>query len=171
MDCQLCYRHKAILSLCYITNNNKKKVIRLCLECAIKKGIISKDGESSSIDINTLILSGLRLFKNKRKALKNRVCPKCNTELKQILDNQKCGCSICYYIFKNSLKRKIEEISGFSQHKGKIPKQLFIYKTYLFDIWSLKEKLKNAVIKEDYESAAILRDSIKRLKDKSWQIQ
>jgi protein-arginine kinase activator protein McsA len=54
---------------------------------------------------------------------------------------------------------------GSISHKGKYPLKLQAYKMYVDDIQSLKLKLDDALEREDYEEAAVIRDKIKIMQE------
>lgn len=99
----------------------------------------------------------------------NKTCSACNSSLVSIYKKGKFGCPDCYKNF--NLDNLLTEIhGGGTHHVGKVPKK-----------WKAKQEkkqkelklanihetaeciLKNAINTEDYETAAIIRDSIKKL--------
>jgi protein arginine kinase activator len=119
-------------------------------------------------NLSNFIFSGFSFNEKNRESRLKKACPGCGTTLFQISKEKRCGCSECYSVFRRELKRKVKKELGVNFHKGKYPKRLKTYKTCLFDLRILKEKLKMAVNHEDYESAAVLRDKIKFLKNADW---
>jgi protein arginine kinase activator len=78
----------------------------------------------------------------------------------------KFGCSQCIDSFKGRLKPVIKSIQGYDRHTGKIPKRTGgAYKVQM-DIERLKNELRCAVEREEYELAAELRDKIYELEKK-----
>lgn len=167
MKCQMCNKNDAVI-LIHQVINNKKKDMRLCEACAVKAGFIENKEKKIKFNLSNLIFSGLVFHEKHKESRLKKCCPGCGTTLKQILNEKKCGCGECYTVFRRELKRNIKKQLGVNLHKGKYPKRLKTYKTYLFDLRILKEKLKHAVLNEDYESAAVLRDKIKLLKNADW---
>ena len=69
----------------------------------------------------------------------------------------------CYSLFHREIRSLLEKTVGENQHTGKYPRRLLELKTFLVDVVRLKESLKQALKREDYEKAAALRDRIKDL--------
>jgi protein arginine kinase activator len=57
----------------------------------------------------------------------------------------------------------LESIHGDARHCGKTPRQSAASKQIEGELTQLRSRLKQAVIKEDYEEAARLRDQIRQL--------
>lgn len=90
-------------------------------------------------------------------------CPNCGMTYDEFRRNGKFGCNSCYEAFAPSLEDTLRSIHGGVNHKGKIPKRCggsYIKKNELAE---LKQKLVEAIAKEAYEEAAILRDKIRAL--------
>jgi protein arginine kinase activator len=75
------------------------------------------------------------------------------------------GCPECYTVFAKEAQSFFQQMVEKPQHRGKLPKRLRTYKTYLVDVVKLKEGLKEALRREDYERAARIRDRIKDLEN------
>lgn len=110
----------------------------------------------------------------KPKQPNKKACPKCNTSILDIGKTGKLGCSYCYEWYKNELQQTLflshgtpnspEQLS----HVGKIPKkfkrnpeQRQKEETDKMRLTKLKYKLAQAVEREDYETAAKIRDIVK----------
>jgi protein-arginine kinase activator protein McsA len=76
-------------------------------------------------------------------------CLHCGTSLSQLRATKQAGCSHCYDIFDDEIKRLTGDFSlignGFSTDKDEI---------------LLKDRLKEALSAENYELAALLRDEL-----------
>jgi protein-arginine kinase activator protein McsA len=105
-------------------------------------------------------------------------CEKCKFKLKDIIKNNKLGCSNCYKVFEEELERILNNAHSLPnqkrkklKHVGKTPKQ-FRHNHHhqkqkrKHTLLSLKKQMALAVEKEDYETAAILRDEINAIVDK-----
>lgn len=101
-------------------------------------------------------------------------CPKCGHTVEDILMTGKLGCNECYTHYKKDLLSLIEKCqSGGVKHVGKVPKvhglEEKLKKAYAKeptpskDLKTLETELKAAIKIEDYETAAKLRDEIKKL--------
>jgi len=93
-------------------------------------------------------------------------CSQCGKAFYEIRNDGKLGCSICYTDFQAKLKPIIEGIYGSASHKGRYPKDMAEKYKALEEgreIDGLKALLKKAVEDEEYEKAAEIRDSIRKL--------
>lgn len=167
MKCQICNKNKAVI-LIHQVMNNKKREINLCETCAMMSGFVEEKENEIKFDLSNLIFSGFIFHEKERESRLKKTCPGCGTSFIQISKEKRCGCSECYSVFRRELKRELKKNLKVTLHKGKYPKRLKAYKTYLFDLRILKEKLAMAIHHEDYESAAVLRDKIKLLKNTDW---
>ena len=59
----------------------------------------------------------------------------------------------------------LENIHGETKHCGKTPRRMPQSQQALSELMQLRNRLKQAVTKEDYEEAARLRDRIKQLEE------
>lgn len=93
----------------------------------------------------------------------NRVCPVCGHSWNDFRKTGKFGCGECYKTFSSGAAQVLRQVHSSSQHVGKVPsKSNAVIKTKR-RLEELKRKLKEAVAKEDYETAAKLHAEIKSI--------
>lgn len=167
MLCEKCNKNEARIHLIKIINGEKTEV-RICENCA--KGIADKSSDmviSLKKEVQRQnILGGFfeALYENKGQKI-DIVCKSCGLTYSEFNNGGILGCPKCYDNFCNSLKPMIKRFQGDIEHIGKIPKKVgdeFIEKKR---INKLKEELQKAIIEEEYEKAARLRDNIKELQN------
>ena len=90
-------------------------------------------------------------------------CPDCGTSYHEIASSGKVGCAKCYDTFADELARSIQSIHGTTSHTGAVPARQRAKKERTEYIKSMKRDLQEAVRREDYETAARLRDEIRQL--------
>ena len=73
------------------------------------------------------------------------------------------GCNRCYEVFREHLEPTLRRIHGNTVHTGKLPKKGAGKIKLQRQIEQLKSELQAAVVNEQYEKAAELRDRIKEL--------
>ena len=159
MKCEICGIREAVIHIQQIIGKERMD-LHLCESCALERGIAGNE-EKSELSISNL-LTGLIDLRH-MKGLRNKVCPRCDSSLEEIKKHERVGCGECFIVYSNEIRSFLNKMVGKTQHKGKYPKRLLTYKTFLVDVIKLKEGLKEAVKREDYEKAAVLRDRIKRL--------
>lgn len=119
------------------------------------------------------ILSGLFRVENKSNdniRYKNIKCPSCKMSYQEFIDKQKFGCKDCYEVFNLFIAENIKQLQGSDIHIGKKPKKILkasdVDKIIIKDddrIADLKEKIRIAILNEQYEKAARYRDEIKNI--------
>lgn len=161
MVCDFCHEREAVIYMEQAAADGQRRKIHICLECAMERGI-SPDPKSIESSIGSLFKE---LAEASRKIAEdvNKRCPVCGTSLGEIRTGKNAGCPECYAIFKNDI-RKILENSGVKElFKGTMPSRLSSVRSVLTDRIILQNKLNSALEKEDYEKAAVYRDYLKTL--------
>lgn len=159
MLCQDCNERPALIVFTQIVNN-EKTVLRLCKECAEKRGL-QAPLSSSDFPIGEL-LAGMAEEEGPEETeeMKKRACAQCGLLYTNFKKAGRLGCSECYETFADGLKGLLRKIHGSNQHLGKIPvfeKEHFARKK---EIRKLREQMKKAIKAEEFEKAATLRDRI-----------
>ncbi len=166
MKCERCGKREATTHMTKIVNGYKEEY-HLCSECAagLKEYKEMKSNMNFGIgDFLTGMFAG-----GKQTALSGSDktadrCPTCNMGYDEFLKSGKLGCGDCYSAFKNRLLRPVKQIHGTYEHIGKAPGRGGSKVMLDRKISSLEAELNAAVMKQDFETAAKLRDEIKELK-------
>jgi len=160
--CQVCKKNVATVHLTEIIKN-KKREIHLCEECASKKGVAFKSHQFSISDL----LSGLVNTQAAQEIAKMSQikCPICGLSYLDFRQHGRLGCATDYTVFKEGLLPLLEKIHGGTDHLGKIPQSSGEAREVSRELLELRQELKRAVEKEDYEKAAELRDRIQALEE------
>ncbi|CAB1129994.1 Nucleotide excision repair protein, with UvrB/UvrC motif [Candidatus Hydrogenisulfobacillus filiaventi] len=93
----------------------------------------------------------------------DRQCPACGYRYSQFVDSGRLGCPGCYDAFREELIPLIRRLHGSTQHRGKVPLRAGRQLRRLQDLERLREELRQAVAREEFERAAALRDRIREL--------
>ena len=83
------------------------------------------------------------------------------------LKTGRLGCPLCYDTFSEGLNSLLKAMHKGTTHTGKTPARLQEILRHDAEMQSLQKNLEKAVVEEDYESAAEIRDQIKHLENKS----
>ena len=94
-------------------------------------------------------------------------CPTCSCSYPEIAKTGKVGCPTCYETFSEELTRTIQSVHGTTTHTGSVPSRHRAQMAKMEQLKLLKNQLQEAVAKEDYETAAALRDEIRRLENET----
>jgi protein arginine kinase activator len=90
-------------------------------------------------------------------------CPSCGLKFIDYRNTTRLGCANDYQVFREELLPLLESIHGEKQHCGKIPKRFPENRQIQLELSRLRRDLNEAISKEQYETAARLRDDIRRL--------
>ncbi len=91
------------------------------------------------------------------------VCERCGTSLSRFTKSGKLGCPHCYTAFREKLTPMLQQIHGRVQHAGRKPTQDEAAQQRRTTYERLTRHLEAAVAVEDYETAAVIRDHLKKL--------
>jgi len=183
VKCETCDKAEATVHLTEIVNK-KKRELHLCEECAQKRGVSvkgkytdlsEKAGEKpveKSLEKAGAAASVNALEKVPPAAL-TRVddlagtsCPVCGLTFGEFRASGRLGCANDYLAFKRGLVPLLEKIHGCVEHKGKVPLHVGKRLERQKRTAELREKLGQAVQREAYEEAALLRDEIYKLEER-----
>lgn len=169
MMCQSCGKKTATTHIKTIVNGELTEY-HLCADCAKQKGytnIFSGWG----MDLGNL-LGGF--IGNGSQSSQITRCPTCGASFDEITQSGKIGCADCYRTFRSQLMPVIQRIHGTTHHKGKVPGgsalritggQHQIMPVQESPLEEKKRLLKQAIEKQDFEQAAVLRDEIKEMEN------
>ncbi|MGB2863089.1 MAG: UvrB/UvrC motif-containing protein [Sedimentisphaerales bacterium] len=162
MQCQICNKNDATIHLTEIADGVRTEM-HICEQCAIEQDIAVK----SHIPINEL-LSNLLAVQPSDDELsgpseQKLACPNCGFTLAQFRKEGVLGCPSDYEVFEKTLLSLIDKAhDGKTTHCGKIPLKTPQDTKKQMEMLNLRQQLEAAVISEDYELAAELRDKIKQ---------
>jgi protein arginine kinase activator len=170
MICQECNQRPATLHFTKIMNGEKTE-IHLCEKCAHEKGEMFMMNGTSAFPIHNLLAGLLNVdhafSKPKQDAFHQEEiiqCSHCQMTFPQFVKVGRFGCSNCYQAFKEQLKPILRRLhSGNWTHNGKIPKKIGGNIRLRKELDEKKLRLKDLISKEEFESAAVIRDEIRSL--------
>lgn len=164
MICDLCGENEAIVHVQQIMGGEIFEV-HMCAECARKKGVSLESEGDGEFSLSELLNGLVESFSPEALMQEVGECPQCGTTLQELQEKEKAGCPECYTVFRSQIDSILHEYSDTIVHRGKYPDKLRAYKAILIDKEVLKKKLTEAVKREEYETAARLRDRIRELEE------
>lgn len=170
MKCQKCNEREANTHITKIINGVKTEMY-LCRQCAEESG--EGLGFKSAFDKEfenffSGFFGGTQLNEPSKYTLSGqKKCQLCGTSLDEILKCGKLGCSECYTTFKEQLTRPLKQIHGSTRHTGKIPSRCGGAIKIKSQIDAMQSELNRAVMEQNFEKAAEIRDKINELKAQS----
>lgn len=170
MKCTNCSNNNATTHIKQNINGQISEAY-LCPECAEKAGVggmfsgFGGFGFGNFSPFSSLLGSLFDDSYTARSIAPSKRCETCGSTFSHIAENGQAGCSDCYDTFAAELAPSIKRIHGKATHTGKLPDtkhedKTVSVKTQLAD---LKKQMDEAVKKQEYEQAAVLRDKIKEL--------
>lgn len=165
MLCEKCNKNEAKIHLIKLVNAEKSE-IWLCENCAKDMSdipLVASLGNMDKLSFQN-ILGGLfdSVDKNKEKKIEI-ICKNCGLTYSQFKASGQLGCSCCYESFIDSLKPMIKRVHGDVEHIGKIPQRVGAELIEKKKLTKLKLELQKAILEEEYERAAVIRDKIKEI--------
>jgi protein arginine kinase activator len=149
--------------------DNKSIKLHLCEKCAQVKGM--------ELDIAKPKFSLVDLLANLsdweipgHKNLETVRCPSCGLSYSQFREVGRLGCAQCYATFSVQLEPLLKRIHGNSRHLGAkagaraVGKDASALDASGEDVRAVRKQLDEAIAAEEFEEAARLRDSLKRIK-------
>lgn len=167
MQCENCKKKPATVHLTEISNQDVKKEVHLCEDCARQKKV--PYGVPYNVQLSLAeIFSGLiePVIGKMIKEMGHVKCPNCNMSYLDFRSKARFGCAQDYEVFKKAIEPLLEKIHGSMQHQGKAPSRTDPKLMEEKKIRELQRELERLIKGEEFEKAAEIRDEIKELKDK-----
>lgn len=167
MICQSCNEREATVHITKIINGVKNEM-HLCDECAKQKpeyNMMSQGNLGFPLSFQNILDGFFEVMGSPSQVtpIEEKTCPVCKMSFEDFRRTGRFGCSNCYNAFEPKIMPIVRRIHGNIQHIGKVPKRTGGVLKLQRDIEKLKEQLKLAVAKEEYENAAKLRDKIREI--------
>jgi protein arginine kinase activator len=137
----------------------KMQKVNLCDACSKEKGVQDPTGFALA-DLLLGIGAAEEIEKGSGTAQK---CPVCGYTQADFKKTGRLGCSSCYLTFAEGLGTLLKAMHKGTEHVGKLPQRAFRAIELTDKMRTLNADLEKAVAEENYESAASLRDEIKKL--------
>lgn len=172
MLCERCNKKKA--TVFYRENiSGRVRVLRLCGECT---EILEAAGELEDISAaiagfaspffrgeeGGILLPFPSLWGGTPRSGGGK-CPLCGITFGEISSTGKVGCAMCYDTFSEALAGVVRVTHGKAVHTGRASAGARARKERAERLANLKRELKEAVSSEQFETAATLRDEIRRM--------
>ncbi len=162
MQCEECGNALAKLHLTEIINSTVTER-HLCRRCAERRGFQQgiPSGPLSHATLWAHLMDDTTPTDND--VLGHTQCTGCGVYFSTFRETGNVGCAQCYTTFGAALKPLLRRLHGEPRHIGKAPKKDESRLAVRRQLLLLHEELGRAVGREEYESAAELRDQIRAL--------
>lgn len=168
MLCERCQQREATVYLTKIVNG-EKSAHHLCETCAKEQGQLFSQA-AQGFNFNQLLSGLLNMESSPGFTAPSTTavrCDKCGMTYNQFTQVGRFGCPECYHSFATRLEPLLRRIQSSTEHTGKVPvrsgEQLKMKKR----LDTLRKDLKQAIMLEQFEQAAKLRDEIRELEQRT----
>jgi protein arginine kinase activator len=155
--CQKC-SNPATLHITEVLSENQFEELHMCEQCASKYLYEPKAKGGAKGALEPVRDAEDSLFHQHE-------CPACGIKFIEFRNTGRLGCPHDYQAFREELVPLLENIHGETKHCGKVPRRGQHTQEAQNELVNLRQRLKQAVTREDYEEAAKLRDRIKNLEE------
>ena len=165
MLCEECKTNEAKVLITMLVENEKRT--RYLCQSSVNK--IKEDFQQGNIES---FLSSLMALMPKTSPEEKLICSVCGLSFNDFQKTGKLGCAQCYIDFKQELEPLLRRIHGRNRHAGRIPQRIpaaiedkeKVNKQE--EVTKLRKEMEKAVLEENFEEAALLRDKIKIVEKK-----
>lgn len=160
MKCQHCEK-PATFHITELTEPSGPSVVHLCEEHA--RTFLSNEGTTTPASaLSSMLAKQLKIEKaaDELATADKKTCPICGITFAEFRKGGRLGCAYDYVAFEDDLEPLLVNIHGALAHTGKVPTNQSGSPERQHRLMQLKNEMKQAVEKEDYESASRLRDKI-----------
>lgn len=162
MKCENCGKNEASVHFTQI-RDNKKNEMHLCKECAKSKGF-HNPLEDMPFPLAEFLTSMVQPGEAKSDPIARLVCSECGMRFVDFSRVGRFGCGHCYTAFRAPLEDLFRKIHGATRHRGRTAPRLDVStQSTVEEEVRLKEELRRAIEREEFELAAELRDRLMHL--------
>ncbi len=161
MKCQNCDAEATIFFKEVV--DGKLREIHFCETCAAEKGFHLVIEQNKLSIANQFIWMAENLYPESAAKVGSVQCAACGLKYSQFARTGRLGCAECYGAFEVQLRQILRRIHGALQHKGKGPRQSEETVRHRRNLERLRQELSRAIEREEFETAAHLRDTIRQI--------
>ncbi len=172
MKCEICGKKKSTVHLTELIDGEVSE-LHICEDCAREKSVQMEQQFGLADLLAGLSDFGKPMAEKPQETPQTLQCQHCQTTYEEFKKHGRLGCSECYQAFQRQLGSLLKKIHGASKHVGKSPEHVSDEAEPVAssqpsadgteNLKELKEQLQQAVLCEDYERAAQLRDKIRSM--------
>jgi len=162
VKCENCGERDASVHFTQV-RNNKKTEMHLCKECAKSKGF-HNPLDDVPFPLAEFLTSMVQRGAAGSDPIARLVCPECGMRFVDFSRIGRFGCGQCYTAFRAPLEDLFRKVHGATRHRGRTPDTAAVAtRSPVEEEVKIKEELRRAIEREDFELAAELRDHLKSL--------
>jgi protein arginine kinase activator len=156
MTCQRCHNEATV----HLTepSDGQQRELHLCRACARKAGLaLPESPPNLALDavVQSLIVANVGELAGE---LAEMVCPDCGIKYMEFRAGGRLGCPLDYWVFTKGLTPLLQRFHGATRHVGKVAQR----RDGAMDRLRMRTRLREAIVGEEYEEAARLRDLLRQ---------
>lgn len=144
--------------------NDMVTELQLCQACFEERELKGGGHAVGSVDKAMSALAG-QTGAGKKADAKPLQCSTCGASEEDLKNNGRLGCGDCYDEFEVSIQPILTRVHNATEHRGKAPHEAARNLDFKVEMRRLQEDLQEAILSENYERAAKLRDKIRQFQD------
>ena len=158
--CSACGEAESVVDLTHI-EGGEVKTVHLCAKCAAEKGI-QTPAMTADTPLGGLLAALGGAATAAAAPVPEATCGTCGATLRDFRETGRVGCASCYDAFGEPLRELVRRLHGSAHHTGKPYRPPGVQPTDTAEpVPELKERLRQAIEREQFELAAQLRDKLK----------
>lgn len=161
MKCRSCGAPRAEVKV-HVSAGSEAQELHLCRSCAGELGISHRDSPYTPGELYSVLLRGTSVGDDTESRL---LCPGCMRSYDDLRRTGRVGCPECYEVFERQIAGLLSRNTAELTHKGRIPRSLAPFRSIFFDKPRIQRDIEAALLAEDYEEAAFLRDRLRSFDD------
>ncbi|MDL2287763.1 UvrB/UvrC motif-containing protein [Oscillospiraceae bacterium OttesenSCG-928-F05] len=165
MLCQNCQKNEATRHYKSTVNGGTQEA-HLCAECARELGyetMFKGFGSDMGFGLDSLLAHMFGEQKTGPAKVAQAACPLCGVTAADISQSGRVGCGECYQTFAPLLTPYIKRIHGNTSHTGRLPGAAGEAIQRRRTLEAMRTELQDAIVKQEFEKAAELRDKIRAM--------
>jgi|SRR5690606_3742405 len=164
--CTSCQKQVASVHVLDLAAGELSGQQHLCQTCAESLGVVPSKLQKTkpmSAEILEDLIGTMAGEKKIRGRAAGPVCPACGTSLADFKVRGRFGCARCYETFRAALLPLLERVHDAPRHQGRFPAKPATSGRRPDTLADLRRRLEAAILHENYEEAATLRDQLRHL--------
>ncbi|MFN0150743.1 MAG: hypothetical protein ACKVU1_08555 [bacterium] len=166
MKCQVCGKYPASVHYTELSGNAAVEY-HICQTCAQSKGVFKVAGGHLNFKAGDFLIGMAESGDAESPAATQLVCAACGKTYAEFRESGRLGCGECYTCFGKLLRPLLRRIHGSTAHAGKTPPaHARGGMPPPPELLRLRDELRRALEREDFERCAELRDLIRQAERK-----
>jgi len=161
MKCQVCGKYPASVHYTELSGNTAVEY-HICQTCAQSKGLFKVAGGHLKFKSGDFLVGMAEGGEGEAAQGEQIVCSACGESYAEFRESGRLGCGECYTSFSALLRPLLRRIHGSTSHAGKTPPAHARGETPRPELTRLREELRRALEREDFERCAEIRDLIRQ---------